>query len=72
MLLGFALDMERELLIQVALDAARSEQRARPQFQTAENHESNATGRKAGMVLRVMVSSIDTNAYGGQLSIVPR
>ena len=24
------------------------------------------------MVLRVMVSSIDTIAYGGQLSIVPR
>jgi hypothetical protein len=64
--------MERELLIQVALDAARSEQRARPQLQTAENHGSNATGRKVGMVLRVMVSSIDTNAYGGQLSIVPR
>ena len=29
---GFALDMERELLIQVALDAARSEQRARLQL----------------------------------------
>ena len=69
---GFAFEMERELLIQVALDAARSEQRACPQFQTAKNHGSNATGSKAGMVLRVMVSSIDTNAYGGRLSIVPR
>ena len=38
-LLRLALDVERELLVELAFDAARSHQRANPQEQVAEVHE---------------------------------
>jgi hypothetical protein len=37
-LLRLALDMERELLVELAFDAARNHQRAQPQEQVAEVH----------------------------------
>ena len=36
-LLGFALDVEGELVVQLLLDAAGAEQRARAQFQVAKS-----------------------------------
>ena len=40
---GFALDVELEFVIEFLLDAARPEQRARPQLQVAESHASFIT-----------------------------
>jgi hypothetical protein len=34
---GFALDMKRELVVQIAFDPAGGEQRAKPEFQIAES-----------------------------------
>ena len=42
-LLRLALDVERELLVELAFDAARSHQRANPQEQVAEVHAAHAS-----------------------------
>ena len=57
MLLCFALDVKREFLIQVALHAVWSQQRARPQFQTAEIHE-----RYASFITRPMAAHIRSHS----------
>ena len=43
MLLRLALDVERELLVELAFDAVRSHQRANPQEQIAEIHAAHAS-----------------------------
>ena len=56
-LLCFALDVKRQLLVQVALHAAWSQQRARPQFQMAEIHE-----RHASFITRPMAAHIRSHS----------
>ena len=53
---GFAIDVKRELLVQIAFDPVRNDQGANAEFQVAEGHDVDSRHYRA------LVSTVNTKA----------